>query len=479
MLLSRQVPASAHFSKELQQFLYGREYPLEEIPFPEHVIRNHAKAGWVTLRNGIDRSDDGFFSSITGRKKWTCRRCGNTDSTAFASCSCGRCGRECIYCRHCLNMGIIRSCTKLAMWSGPAPDHAVPQITQTERLCTWAGKLSPEQANAAAKLDTALSAGESFLIWAVTGSGKTELLFPAIEHALLRGDIVVLATPRTDVVRELYPRMKAAFPKVPISALYGGSRERLPAAPLVIATTHQLVRFHCYFDRVFIDEVDAFPFHFDPMLAYAVGKAARQGAPVAYLSATPPANLKNDFQSGKLCGVKIARRYHGYPLPVPQYRWAGDWLQSVRKGVLPHAFLEWIREKNAAARPLFCFVPSVALSRNVTELLQKEGFASVAGVHAQDPDRHEKVSSFREGKIHILVTTTILERGVTIPGAEAAVFGADDPVFDERALVQISGRVGRSADCPDGDILFFHNGKTLEMVRARHHIEKMNKEGGF
>lgn len=434
-------------------------------------------AGWINLTDGVQISGDGFFSSITGRKKYLCVRCGNANSAADASITCGRCGRNCVYCRHCLNMGVIRSCTKLATWIGPVPDRSVP--TAEEKLCVWSGNLSPEQAKAAAELDSALSEGDSFLIWAVTGAGKTELLFPAVEHALLRGERVVLATPRTDVVRELYPRIKAAFPEIPVSALYGGSSERQPEAPLAIATTHQLIRFHRYFDRVIIDEVDAFPYHFDPMLAYAVKKAAKKGAPIAYLSATPPADLKNAFLSGKLRGVKISRRYHGFPLPVPRFMWTGNWPQSLRKGVLPKYFIEWVYGKNAVDRPLFCFVPSVGLARLVTELLQKEGFASVAGVHAQDPNRHDKVTAFREGRIRILVTTTILERGVTVPGAEAAVFGADDPVFDERALVQISGRVGRSADRPDGDIVFFHNGKTLEMIRARRHIEQMNREGGF
>lgn len=479
MVRPHQLSESLSFDPELQCFLFGKEHLLEELPFPEHMIQEHACGGYIVLRRGIEILDKGIFPLWKGRQRHKCNRCGNHDPEAFGVCMCGRCGKSCVYCRHCLHMGVIRSCTRLVTWSGPEPQRQNPIAVGDGELCVWGGALSGEQAKAAEALDRSLTAGRSFLIWAVTGAGKTELLFPAIAHALLRGWRLALATPRTDVVRELAPRLRAAFPDVLISALYGGSSERFAEAPLVIATTHQLIRFHRFFDCVIIDEVDAFPFHFDPMLEYAVRKAAREHAPTAYLTATPPAVLKNAYLSGKLPGIKIARRYHGHPLPVPQFRWTGNWKQSIGKKLLPPAFLQWIQQKMAAEGRLLLFVPSVTLSRELTELLQREGISHVAGVHAGDPDRHVKVTFFREGQIRVLVTTTILERGVTVPGIEVAVFGADDPIFDERALVQIAGRVGRSPDYPGGEVIFFHHGKTLEMLRARKHLEQMNREAGF
>ncbi len=76
-------------------------------------------------------------------------------------------------------------------------------------------------------------------------------------------------------------------------------------------------------------------------------------------------------------------------------------------------------------------------------------------MHAEDPKRKEKVLAFRRGQIPILVTTTILERGVTVPNIDVAVLGAEQPIFTESALVQIAGRVGRSAQYPTGDVRFF------------------------
>ncbi len=100
----------------------------------------------------------------------------------------------------------------------------------------------------------------------------------------------------------------------------------------------------------------------------------------------------------------------------------------------------------------------------------------IEAVHSEDPLRKEKVQAMRQKEIPLLLTTTILERGVTFPKLDVAVFGAEDRIFTESALVQIAGRVGRSADFPSGNITFFHYGRTNAMVKARRQIMEMNKE---
>ncbi|CAM3209125.1 DEAD/DEAH box helicase [Sporolactobacillus spathodeae] len=480
MIVHEKVQEQTDFfspNPDIQQFLFGKEYRLEDLPFSKAIVREHIAHGFIKVKPGIEPVRCGVFTRFITQKKWHCNRCGNEDPRAFARCRMKGC--DCVYCRHCLNMGgVIRSYGQLASWAGPEPAARIQPWGHDAKLCAWQGSLSAQQRSASEKLDQALTAGRSFLIWAVAGAGKTELLFPAIEHALLAGKRVALATPRTDVVKELLPRFRAAFPPVPISALYGGSEEKVPGAPLVLATTHQLIHFVAYFDLIFIDEVDAFPFHTDPMLPFAVEKSTRSNAPIAYLTATPPNNLCTAFARGKIDGVRIPGRYHGFPLPTPEFRWIGNWRTALHKQFLPHAFKKWVAEKMRAKVQLFLFVPSLAIVHALTELLQREGFGRVAGVHSEDPDRHAKVAYFRQGKLDILVTTTILERGVTVPGVEVGVFGADDSIFDERALVQIAGRVGRSANQPSGDVLFFHNGRTLQMLKARQHIEMMNQEAG-
>jgi competence protein ComFA len=101
----------------------------------------------------------------------------------------------------------------------------------------------------------------------------------------------------------------------------------------------------------------------------------------------------------------------------------------------------------------------------------------IAAVHAEDPERKEKVQQMRNKELVLLLTTTILERGVTFPNIDVAVIGAEDPIFTESALVQIAGRAGRSADHPTGNVTFFHYGKTNAMLKAQKQIVSMNREG--
>lgn len=91
----------------------------------------------------------------------------------------------------------------------------------------------------------------------------------------------------------------------------------------------------------------------------------------------------------------------------------------------------------------------------------------------------EIVEQFRLQEITMLVSTTILERGVTFPCVDVFVLQANHRLYTRSALVQISGRVGRSAERPTGELLFLHDGLSKAMQKAIREIRKMNKKGGF
>ncbi len=442
------------FSKPLQQLLTGRKLLLQEIPFPIEIIYEHYQHGYLTYHKGIDES--------------ICTRCGNDKKHLFATHECARCNRTCRYCRHCITMGKVSECSPLLTWVGP-------QICYQERgrSLHWEGTLSEGQQHASDKIVAAVGTPSKQLVWAVCGAGKTEILFEGINKAIEQGQTALIATPRSDVVHELTPRLKAVFPTISVLSLYGGSEDRGKEGQLVIATTHQLLRYHQHFDFVVIDEVDAFPFSFDPMLKYATKNAAKSEATTILLTATPDKQLQkaNDIDI-----VKIPKRFHGFPLPVPTAQWAGNWRKLLKKQQILKVVLQWLQKRGT--QQTFLFVPSVAVLHQLVPILQQM-FSSLEGVHSEDPHRREKVQKFRAKEIQVLVTTTILERGVTVPNVAVAVYGADDDVFTESALVQISGRVGRSPQFPTGDIVFFHYGKTEAMLDAIDHIEKMNKLGGF
>ncbi|MGV3489677.1 MAG: DEAD/DEAH box helicase [Tuberibacillus sp.] len=451
------------FNPDLQKFLWGRKLLFEEChPFSPKLIEMHIEHHFIASEPGI-----AFINKLP-----YCQRCGNSDPELFGAYDCARCGKLCYYCRACLTMGTIKTCSRLLTWIGPPPDLSVPAKVDIK----WSGHLSPLQVRASSALKDALYARKDFLIWAVTGAGKTEILYEALREALLLGYRVGIVSPRTDVVIEISTRMKKIFSDVPIVTLYGDSPDTYSDVPLIFSTTHQLLRFDQRFDVFFIDEVDAFPFHNNPMLERALKQAGTDKALRFYLTATPTEKLKRRLKEGTIGGVKIQLRFHGHPLPEPRFQWIGDWQKPLLAGKVPPKLKRWIDRQLRLQRPAFIFVPSIVVAERLAPLL-KHMNPAIEGVHSEDPQRHEKVKAFRQGDIPILVTTTILERGVTIPFLDVAVLGSDEAVFDERALVQIGGRVGRAESDPTGDLVFFHHGITLEMMKALRHIREMNREG--
>ena len=75
------------------------------------------------------------------------------------------------------------------------------------------------------------------------------------------------------------------------------------------------------------------------------------------------------------------------------------------------------------------------------------------------------IDAFRKEKNGILIATTVMERGVTIPHADVCVVYANHSVFDEAGLVQMAGRAGRDFQDPTGDVLFLCT-EECEMVNA-------------
>jgi competence protein ComFA len=435
----------------LRNILAGKQLLREEIPF--EIV----DSPFIFKRPGIKFDKKG---------RAHCNRCGNSDSELLAEFPCARCGKKCVYCRSCIMMGRVSECTPLYGWSGEMPEIDATPLQ-------WNGSLSDGQQVASDRVVEAVAHDEELLVWAVCGAGKTELLFKGIEKALSAGTRVCIATPRTDVVLELTPRLQSVFPSIQVASLYGGSDDRHQFSPLTITTTHQLLRFYQAFDVMIVDEVDAFPYSADPMLQFAVKNARKVDSSLIYLTATPSQKWQRECRSRTREFVTIPARFHRQPLPVPTFKWVGNWEKVVGNGRLPEALSSWIRVRLSIGKPMLLFVPTIERTSQILSLLQDP---RVESVHAEDPLRKEKVMKMRQKEILLLVTTTILERGVTFPGLDVAVIGTEDRVFSESALVQIAGRVGRSREFPTGDVTFFHNGKTEVMLRARNQIIAMNKQ---
>ncbi|QCR31487.1 DNA/RNA helicase [Lysinibacillus sp. SGAir0095] len=453
---------------QIRDFFTGRIWTRNNTPFPQPKIDTYILRNYFTTKPGIsiESKSHQFFRS----QSFICNRCRNANQQEFIKYQCSRCEKECVYCRHCINMGRVTSCTDLIIWNGPQP------LKHKTHLLVWGGTYTEAQNDAAVQLTNSIKLKRNHLTAAVCGAGKTEILFPAVLYALNQGLRVCIATPRTDVVLELFPRFQKVFPKTDIHALYGNSPKQSGYPQLVLATTHQLFRFENAFDVVFVDEADAFPYTFDEALQKAVMKVKKQGAPIAFVTATPSPQILAKVKKEKWGYSFIPRRYHGHPLPVPKYQSLWSYDKAIQKGKFPRKLLDWTKQKLSNNEPFLIFFPTIQLMQQAIPLFQQLN-EKILSVHAEDLDRKGKVMQLRNEQIPGLLTTTILERGITIKNVQVAVVGAESKIFTSSALIQISGRVGRNAEFPMGDIVFFHHGITAEMDEARNEILRYNKEG--
>lgn len=453
---------------EVRNFFAGRIWIKELAPFPRELVEMYRKAGYLSERPGIRI----IRASFLRMKHYSCERCLNEVQHEFIEFNCAKCQGKCVYCRHCINMGRVSSCTTLLTWNGPKPS------LKTNHLLDWQSQFTRLQEKAAHELDASLRGGRSHLLHAVCGAGKTEILFGATCSALQAGKRVAIATPRTDVVLELFPRFQQVFPRTTIHALYGNAPAQEGFAQLVLATTHQLYRFEHAFDVMIVDEADAFPYTFDETLQRAVLKAKKPGMPIGFVTATPSKKLLQRMKDENWGYSFIPQRYHGFPLPVPRYETLFNYEKEIQNGKIPRKLQQWLEKQLSNARQFLIFFPTIELMQIAVPLFQDLD-ARIEAVHAEDPARKEKVIRLRNEEVPGLLTTTILERGVTIKNVQVAIIGAESPIFTDSALIQISGRAGRNANFPDGDIVFFHHGVTFAMDQARAEIMRMNAAGDF
>ncbi|WP_160643949.1 DEAD/DEAH box helicase [Chengkuizengella marina] len=507
-----------NLEREIKQSIQGRELLLAEFI---HVLKKLGctiEDQWssiiqylylneqIEIKSGVTMNLKKSLPWLQQQKEITCHRCGSGKENMYQTL-CLFCEEHCLYCEHCITMGKSRYCTPLIRGKSLSymkSQSSIIKIHPISNLKHW--NLSEPQLAAVrtackflneTKHRISTKKPSYFLIWAVTGAGKTEMVFPLIQQEINKGHQVMLATPRKDVVLELQPRLQKAFPYLHIVTLYGGSPQKWEEGNLFIATTHQLLRFWQKFDCIIVDELDAFPFHNNEMLQYAAMKASKPHGKYIMLSATPPTQMIKLVEQDQLPHIKVPVRYHRHPLPIPQ-RVSFPSLQQIcsndqmeftsLKGVLhkyrvEKVLLHHIRETIHRGATSFIFLPKIKYINPFVDYLRtKFKEVNIQGVSSIDKQREQKVQAFRNREIEILVTTTILERGVTVPNTDVYIIDADSNMFDEAALVQMAGRAGRSMQYPDGKVYFYSNEKTKSQVVAMKQIKQMNtlaKQKGY
>ena len=374
------------------------------------------------------------------------------------------------YCRECLLMKRVRSDQALYYF----PQENFPK----QDVLKWRGQLTPFKDKVSEGLIRAVEKKAPTLVHAVTGAGKTEMIYQVVAKVIDDGGAVCLASPRIDVCLELYKRLQNDF-ACDIALLHGES-EPYFRTPLVIATTHQLLKFYHAFDLLIVDEVDAFPYVDNTMLYYAVKNSVKEDGLRIFLTATSTDELDRKVRTGELKRLSLPRRFHGNPLIIPKPVWLSDFNRCLEKNQLSTKLKTYIEKQRRTGYPLLIFASEIKKGEKLKEILKEQyPNENIGFVSSVTEDRLEQVQAFRDGELTILISTTILERGVTFPCVDVFVVEANHRLFTKSSLIQIGGRVGRSMDRPTGELLFFHDGLNASIKKAIKEIKNMNKEAGL
>ena len=373
-----------------------------------------------------------------------CPRCGNSDPKYIGYLK----GQP--YCRFCISMKGKEAEPK-SRGRGAVSMHLSYPLSKEQQQIS-----NQIVANYKNNVDT--------LVNAVCGAGKTELVYRVMACVLSRGKTVAFAVPRRDVVIELAQRIHMVFPSNSIVSVYGGHTEKLEA-DIVVLTTHQLYRYDKYFDLIILDEIDAFPFK-DNKLLNAMFFRAIKGR-IVMMSATPSKDVIEFFSQENRKILELNTRFHKHPLPVPVV------VQKIGYLKIPY-LIKKLKEYKLIGKKVFVFAPTISRCEFLYKIL-KITVKNGTFVHSKCKNRMQIIKDFKNGKYDYLVTTAVLERGVTFKNLQVIIYDADSEIYNSQALIQISGRVGRKIDAPEGEVIFLVNKETDEIRESIRTIKDKNR----
>jgi primosomal protein N' (replication factor Y) len=183
--------------------------------------------------------------------------------------------------------------------------------------------LSDIQADAVRAIDAAHGRFAPFLLYGITGSGKTEVYLHAVEHALRRQRRALVLVPEIGLTPQLVGRFRERF-AVPVAVLHSAltDTERLAAwrqcvsgeARIVLGTRSAVFAPIADLGMVIVDEEhDASFKQHESGFRYsardlAILRAQRAGAPVVLGSATPSLETLQNVVAQKYTRLSLPRR---------------------------------------------------------------------------------------------------------------------------------------------------------------------------
>lgn len=235
--------------------------------------------------------------------------------------------------------------------------HPAPLVLHPQAL-----NLTPEQAAAGAELTGRIGAGFSVtLLDGVTGSGKTEVYFEAVETALREGRQVLVMLPEIALSVQWMERFERRFgvsPHVWHSAIAEGARKRTwrgvatGEIRLVVGARSALFLPYQNLGLIVVDEEHDGSYKQEEGVIYhgrdmAVVRARHEQIPITLVSATPSLESLINAEEGKYGLIELHTRHHNAPLPevhpidmraekLPAARWVSETLKEAIADTLRH-----------------------------------------------------------------------------------------------------------------------------------------------
>ena len=185
--------------------------------------------------------------------------------------------------------------------------------------------LNADQQKASDEIQTAFGKFQPFLLYGITGSGKTEVYFDAMAKVLAQGRQVLFLLPEINLTPQLLKRVEDRFADVPTAVLHSqmaaGKRTQdylramLGQAKLVIGTRLAVFTPMDDVGLIVVDEEHDGSFKQDNELRYhardlAVWRAKQSGCPIVLGSATPSLESWHKAQSGAYRLLQLTERAH-------------------------------------------------------------------------------------------------------------------------------------------------------------------------
>ena len=186
-------------------------------------------------------------------------------------------------------------------------------------------QLNADQQQASDEIQTTFGSFQPFLLYGITGSGKTEVYFDAMAKVLAQGRQVLFLLPEINLTPQLLKRVENRFADVPTAVLHSQMaagrrtqdylRAMLGQAKLVIGTRLAVFTPLPDVGLIVVDEEHDGSFKQDNELRYhardlAVWRAKQSGCPVVLGSATPSLESWHKAQSGAYRLLQLTERAH-------------------------------------------------------------------------------------------------------------------------------------------------------------------------